>query len=173
MIELEDTCGGGFPSTGHPGKLSMWPKQFAKNVAEQLKREAFNGRDPIDHRFFPGDSVRLISDPSITGVVEDGTSVASGVAMVPQFPNGMASFCDIEHAPDPDGVTRYHDDTGLVFAEMETIDPAIQETVDEIFRRETAHSQKLAELHEVAFGVVVAVVVFVLLVASMCLAGDL
>lgn len=83
-------------------------------------RKHFDVRHAIDKKFHPGDTVCVVGVPEARGVVEsvhygDGPDAAARVSGIPGY--SAFTFCAIEHAPDDDGVTRYHTETGEVFAE--------------------------------------------------------
>lgn len=85
----------------------------------------FEARHAIDKKFNNGDRVSVVGVPEIRGVVTrvvmcDG-SMSDSVAVVSGIPDFSAIlFCALEHAPDDDGVTRYHTESGEVFAECGT-----------------------------------------------------
>lgn len=88
-------------------------------------------RHIIDRTFRCGDAVRLIKFPHVCGRV---CEIRNGDVMIQcdgQY--SLNSPINIEHAPDDDGITRYHTETGEVFAEC-GIPTEPCETSDESYR---------------------------------------
>lgn len=88
---------------------ALWPLNQTK------LKTAFESRDAIDKSFNRGDTVCVVGVPEAVGVVVCVVGDMARVTGIPAF--SSISFDGLEHAPDPDGVTRYHTKDGEVFAE--------------------------------------------------------
>ena len=79
----------------------------------------FGDRHAIDKVFRVGDTVCVVGIPEVRGVV---TRLYDNWAVRVMGIPGYTTFTvvAIEHAPDDDGVTRYHTESGEVFAECGT-----------------------------------------------------
>ena len=117
-------------------------------------RKHFDVRHAIDKKFHPGDTVCVVGVPEARGVVEsvhhgDGPDAAARVSGIPGY--SAFTFCAIEHAPDDDGVTRYHTETGEVFAESDPnaeYDPALAESLKHLFKNVVESQRQSSEHHE-------------------------
>lgn len=80
-------------------------------------KAAFESRFAIDKSFNRGDTVCVAGVPDAVGIVEfaDNRNCVAKVRGIPGW--SLFMFSVIEHAPDPDGMTRYHTKDGEVFAE--------------------------------------------------------
>lgn len=94
-------------------------------------RIPIDARDHLDDTFHVYDTVRVI-DTGKTGKVIDVSAVAGIVLVRVDGRETWVKPREIEHAPDADGTTRYHDDRGHVFAETSPMEPEIQAKLDEI-----------------------------------------